>query len=142
MSEEELLDAPKDTVFINIRKLAALDIVLHGPTFILIEFGLGVFFCGVFGLISLFVFFRTPTHPLFSGLIGLVLAWIALNYVPLLLHAISLARRNSAEQEIAFELLHKDKYARKYTIQSLLLILPLFVPVLAIYQELQKRSHR
>lgn len=126
--------------FINIRKLAALDIVFHGSKLILAEFALGVVFCGVLGVFSLFAFFRNPSHPLFIVMLGVFLCWIALNYAPLLLYAISITRRKSAELEVAFELEHKDVYARKYTLQSALLVLPLVVPILALVQEVQKRS--
>ena len=129
---------PADTM-INIRKLAALDIAFHGPKFILVEFALGVFGCAALGLFSLyFGLFHGPNHSLFSILLGCFLLWIALNYVPLLIYAISIARHNSVQQEVAYELEHKDIYAKKYAIQSTLLLVPLVVPALAVYQEMQK----
>jgi hypothetical protein len=135
-------DSIKQEKFINIRKLAALDIVFHGARLILAEFIVAVVFCGFFGAFTFFAFFRNPDHSLFEVSIGFVLSWIAINYVPLLLYTISIVKRKSAELEVAFELEHKDFYARKYTLQSLLLVLPLVVPILAISQELQKRSRR
>ncbi|GCE21248.1 hypothetical protein [Dictyobacter kobayashii] len=140
MSSQQSRPAKKE-IFINIRKLAALDLVFHGSRFILAEFALGVFLCSGFGIFSLFAFFNNPGHPLFMMIIGLVLAWIALNYVPLLLYAISIVRHESARQEVAFELEHKATYGRKYTLQATgLLLLPLAVPALAIIQEIQRRS--
>jgi hypothetical protein len=131
----------KDAV-INIRKLAALDIAFHGPKFILVEFALGVIGCAALGFFSLyFGLFHGLNHSLFSVIMGCFLLWIALNYVPLLIYAISIVRHQSAHQEVAYELEHKDKYAKKYTLQSTLLLIPLVVPALAVYQELQKRSH-
>jgi hypothetical protein len=130
----------KGETFINIRKLAALDIVFHGPRKILAEFALAVGVCVILAIFSFSYFFRTPDHPLFAAILGLFFSWIALNYMPLLLYAIQIVRRKSAQQEVAFELEHKDTYARKYTIQSLLLLLPLIVPILAIVQEIQKRT--
>ncbi len=128
-------------VFINIRKLAALDLVFHGSRFILAEFGGAVIACGSLGVLSLVAFFRNPSHSVFPLLIGSVLCWIALNYVPLLLYAIDIVRHKSAQQEVAFELEHKDNYARKYTLQSVfLLLLPLIVPILSLVQERQKHS--
>src|SRR5215467_4344615 len=128
---------------INVRKLAALDIVFHGPTFILIEFGLGVFGCAALGLFSLyFGFFHGPGHSLFATLMGCFLLWIALNYVPLFLYAITLVSRKSTQEEVAFELAHKDRYAAKYTLQSTLLLVPFAMLLLAVYQELQKRGKR
>ncbi len=133
----------KNETIINIRKLAALDLVFHGPRRILAEFAGAVVVSGGLGIYSLFAFIRNPNHPFLTIIIGLVLSWIALNYVPLLLYAISIVRSKSAQQEVAFELEHKDIYARKYTLQSLwLLLLPLAVPILSLVQEIQKHSHR
>ena len=141
MQQQENGSIKRET-FINIRKLAALDIVFHGARLILAEFILAVVLCGFFGSLSLIAFFRTSDHPLFEVSLGFVLSWIAINYVPLLLYTISIGKRKSAELEVAFELEHKDFYARKYTLQSLLLVLPLVVPALAISQEVQKHSRR
>src|SRR5262252_2722946 len=99
---------------INIRKLAALDIAFHGPKFILIEFALGVFGCAALGLFSIyFGIFHSPNHSLFVAAMGCFLLWVALNYVPPLIYAISIVRHNSAQQEVAYELAHKDRYASK-----------------------------
>src|SRR5437868_10689000 len=108
MAQQES-DAFKNESFINIRKLAALDIVLHGPKLILAEFALAVCFCGALGVFSLFAFFRNSGHPLFSAIVGCFLSWIALNYVPLLLYAISIVKHRSAQEEVAFELAHRDR---------------------------------
>jgi len=134
MSEQEAQIAARETI-INIRKLAALDLVFHGSRFILIEFAAGVFLCGGAGAFALIGFARDAAHPLFTLIIGLVLSWIGLNYIPLLLYAINIVRRGSARQEVAFELAHKEFYGLKYTLQSLILILPLIVPVLTLVQE-------
>ncbi len=134
---------PKKETIINIRKLAALDLVFHGSRLILAEFALAVMVCGGLGGFGLLAFFRNPSHPLLTLILGLVLCCIALNYVPLLLYAISIVRHKSAQQEVALELEHKETYARKYTLQSVwLLLLPLVVPLLSLVQEIQKHSHR
>ena len=126
--------------FINIRKLAALDIAFHGPKFILIEFALGVIGCAALGFFSLyFGLFHGPNHSQFAVMMGCFLLWIALNYVPLLIYAISIVRHQSARQEAAYEL-ERREYAGKYLRQSTLLLIPLAIPTLAVYQELQKRS--
>jgi len=126
---------------INVRKLAALDIVFRGPKFILIEFALAVFGCAALGLFSLYYrFFHGPDHSLFAIIIGCSLVWIALNYVPLFLYAINIVRCKSAHQEVPYELKQKDQYAVKYTMQSTLLLIPLAMPMLAVYRELQKRG--
>jgi len=126
---------------INIRKLAALDIAFHGPTFILTEFALGVIGCAALGLFSLYYgLFHGPNHSLFAVLMGCFLLLIALNYVPLLIYTISIVKHKSARQEVVYELEHRDKYTGKYLRQSTLLLIPLAIPTLAVYQELQKRS--
>ena len=135
-------NAIKQETFINIRKLAALDIVFHGSRLILAEFALGVLGSGGFGAFSLFAFFHNSDHPFPEAFMSCFLLWIAMNYVPLLLYAISIVRGKSAQLEVAFELEHKDFYARKYTTQSVLLVLPLVVPVLAIVQEVQRRFRK
>jgi hypothetical protein len=131
-----------DPAIITIRKLAALDMVFHRPKLILAEFALGVFGSAALA-------FAIAAPGFFGGhfslnqilWIGYVLS-IGLNYVPLLLYAISIARRGSAQEEVAFELAHKERYARKYSGQSFLLLLPLVIPVLTIYQEWQKQGHQ
>ena len=133
-------DTVKDEAFINIRKLAALDIVFHGPKLILAEFVLTVGLSGALGVFCLSFFFRSPDHPLLAIILGVVLLWITVNYVPLLIYAIGFVRHKNAESEVAFELAHKERYARKYMLQSLLLAVPLVVPILAVVQERRKRS--
>lgn len=123
---------------ITIRKLAALDMVFHRPKLILAEFILGVF-----GSVALAFVIAAPgffaghwslTQIVVSGYI----LCIGLNYVPLLLYAISIARRGSAQAEVALELAQREHFARKYSSQSFLLLLPLVAPVLALYQEWQR----
>jgi len=131
----------KSETFINVRKLAALDIVFHGSRLILIEFALGMVVCAALGLWSFS--FLSPIHSTFMIIIGCFFLWVALNYLLLLLYAISIVRRKSAQQEVAFELAHKDTYARKYTLQTtMFLLVPLVLPLLAVYQEMHHRSRQ
>lgn len=134
-------DTYNDPTIINIRKLAALDIVFHGPKFILVEMAFGVFGAALGFAIAAPGFFAGH-FSLNQILVSSYVLFIALNYVPLLLHAISIARRKSAQEEVAFELAHKERYARKYTGQSFLVLLPLIVPILAIWQEWKKQARQ
>jgi len=113
-----------------VRKLVALDIVLHGPRFIMIEFGVGTPVILAFGL------------WLMSGslgyLLGVYLLLTGLNYVPLLIYAVLVVRGNSARRETEYGLAHDRHYVRKYSTQQLLLFVPLAVLVLAIVQELKR----
>jgi hypothetical protein len=123
---------------INVRKLAALDIVFHGPKFILIEFALAVFICASVGLSIL----HGANHSPLMIILGSFFLGVSLNYLPLLLYSINIVKHKSAQQEVAYELEHKDRYAGKYTLQSIILLLmPLAMLLLAVYQNVSKRSH-
>lgn len=126
----------------NVRRLVAYDIVLHGPRFILIEFGVGVP-----ALIALGVFVVTRAPTLDGGHIsalsialGAYFLSLALNYAPLLVHAVDLARKGSAAAEMGSELADSGRAARRYGLQQLLLIVPLFVFVLAIVQAIRGQN--
>ena len=126
--EENIL---KSGSVINVRKLAALDIVFHGPWLILAEFVFAVVVCAALGIWS----FLSPIHSPFMTIIGCYVLGVALNYVPLLLYAMSIVRQKSAHQEVAFELAQKDKYTGKDTLQSAHLLVPFALFLLAVYQE-------
>lgn len=120
----------KRETFINVRKLAALDMALHGARFILAEFALGVALCGAGGVWILARGDRSaPTL-----LLGVVLLSAALNYVPLLLHAIALARGGDPRAEVTRELEQRNRAFRKYTVQQLLILVPLAIVLLALIQ--------
>lgn len=128
---------------INVRKLAALDIVFHGPRFILIEFGGGVLLCLALGLWLTYIALplSQDTGPL-RLVTGLYILTLATNYTPLLIYAILIERRKSAQQEVAAELAERDRYTRMYGVQQALLLVPLAIPVLALVQEARARSKR
>lgn len=141
MSYQPVDDANHDPAIITIRKLAALDMVFHRPKLILVEFAFGVFVGAALALVVALPVFFAAHWSLLQILVSCYFLSIALNYIPLLLYSISIARRGSAQEEVAFELAHKERFARKYTGRSLLLVLPLVVPILALWQEWQKRGH-
>ena len=121
-------------MILQVRKLAAIDLALHGPRFILIEFGLGVAGCALIGALSLWSAIRLPARGIsWQFILGVALLWIALNYVPLLLHTIDLAKRGSARQEAAFEL-GRPELVRRYGLLQLWILVPLAVVVFAIAQ--------
>jgi hypothetical protein len=115
---------------INIRKLAAVDVAFLGPRVILAEFSIGVF-----GSLSLGVLTLVRTHSLGGTIIGAYLVCLGINYIPLLLHAISLVRHGTASREIADEIPKRREMFQKYRRQSLLLLLPLVAPIAAILQQ-------
>jgi len=130
----------KDPFFLNVRKLAALDIVFHGPRKILIEFLFTVGLGCVLTILSLSYFVRTHPHPFFALILSLIFLGIALNYLPLLFYTLRFIRHKNARSAVEPELAHKEQYARKYQIQSFLLFIPFVVFALAIIQERAKHS--
>jgi hypothetical protein len=114
---------------IDIRRLAAVDIAFLGSRIILAEFSIGVV-----GSLCLGVLTIVRTHSLGGTVFGAYLLCIGVNYVPLLLHAISLVKQGTASQEIADEMPEKNRMFRRYRRQSLLLLIPLVLPMLAIAQ--------
>lgn len=125
---------------INVRRLAAVDIAFLGPRFIVSEFVIGVF-----GSLGLGVFTLARTHSWGGTVFGAYLLSLGVNYVPLLIHAIDLARLGPARQQMADEVAQKQVVFRKYRRQSLLLLVPLVVPMLAVvqwWQPEQKDSSR
>src|SRR5271167_1106021 len=98
---------------LNVRKLAAIDLEFLGARFILTEFGVGVAASAALGLLTL----RASIHRFHSSrmtMLGVYLLLLGLNYVPLLLHAISIAGDGSAHLETADELGNKQAAMRKY----------------------------
>ena len=95
-----------------------------GTRVIVGEYAAGVLLCGALGILSV------SKHSL---ILGLPLLWIALNYVPLFLHSVDLARRGTARQEVAPELADQRE-ARSYSLRQLWILVPLAVDVLALLQ--------
>jgi len=122
-SEFRLTD--REGRIINVCKLVALDITLHGTKFILVEFGIGTPVIIAVGL------WLTISGPF---LLGLYLFLTGLNYVPLLFYAIVIVRARSAEGEVAYGLAHDRHYNRRYSTQQLIIFIPLVVLILALYQ--------
>ena len=107
---------------------------LHGPRLILIEFAVGVIGCAVLGGYSVALGVRLLAHGLTWQLfLGIALLWVALNYVPLLLHAIDIVRCGSARQEAAYELAHPE-IMRRYTVLQLWLLVPFAMVIMALAQ--------
>lgn len=126
---------------INVRKLAALDLVLHGPWFILAEFGFAVALGAALGVYLTYDgLFSSQGHSPVALIMGIYTLLLGINYVPLLLHAIDLVRHRAAADELAYELTRKDYYVRKYSIQQFLVLVPLALPILALQQGAQRRT--
>lgn len=109
---------------LNVRKLVALDMTFLGTRVIVAEYAVGVVLGLGIGILSLL-----------RGVywLGVPLLWIALNYVPLFLHSVDLARRGTARQEVAAELADL-RNARSYSYRQLWILVPFAVVLLALAQ--------
>ena len=123
-----------EVYMLDVRKLAAIDIAFLGPRLIIAEFALGVF-----GSLALGTFIALRSQGTSGRLLAIYLLSLGVNYVPLLLHAISLRRAGTARAEIADELAETKRAMGKYRRGSLLLLLPFVVPALAVVQERRRR---
>ena len=121
--------------FIDVRKLAAIDIVYRGERTILVEFGFGVFVLGTLGVaFLLFAHQRT----LLTTSIGVYLLFLGVNYIPLLAYSISLSLNNSARKEVEYELAHAGVFRRKYGVQQMLILVPMAIVLLAVIQRAKR----
>jgi hypothetical protein len=118
---------------INPRKLAAIDIVFLGSRFIIAEFAGGVLLC-----IGLGAFILLRAGSQWQLALGLYFISLGTNYVPMLAHAAAIAKRGSARAEIGDELNDKRRAMAKYRRQSILLLVPLLVALVALFQWCRK----
>lgn len=118
---------------INPRKLAAIDIVFLGHKLIVAEFAGGVLLATALG-----VFILVRAHSLRQLALGGYFITLGINYVPMLVYAVVIRRNQSAKAELGDELDDPRRAMAKYRRQSLLLMIPLLVPILAIVQKRSK----
>jgi hypothetical protein len=96
---------------------------------------LAEFLLGVFGPLLLGIFIATRSHSAGQVALAVYFVLLGVNYVPLLLYAITIPSVDVAREEVAAEIaLGKREAMRKYRRGSLLLLIPLVVPVLAVTQ--------
>jgi hypothetical protein len=114
----------------NPRKLAAIDIVFLGSKLIIGEFATGVLLSAALGI---FVLFRG--HSVWQVALGLYFISLGINYVPMLAYAVAITRQQSARAEFGDELKDEHRAMAKYRRQSVLLLVPLLVPILALVQQ-------
>src|SRR5579863_3053695 len=118
---------------INPRKLAAIDIVFLGSKVIIAEFAGGVLLSVALGA---FVLHRG--HSFWQFVLGAYLLLLGINYVPMLAYAVAITSGKSAKAEMGDELNDPRRAMAKYRRQSVLLLVPLLVPLLALVRERRK----
>jgi hypothetical protein len=121
----------------NARKLAAIDLIFLGPMVIITEFSAGVFLSAVLGI---FVLVR-GNQSLAQIVLGLYLISLGINYVPMLNYAIRISRAKSARAELGNEPDDERVAMAKYRRQSLWLLVPLIVPLMALAQSRKPQSN-
>jgi hypothetical protein len=122
---------------IRIRKLAAVDMLWLGAWVVVAEYAVGVALPVGLGLASIWMALSQPGgSPNQFGVFGLWLLGIAANYVPLLFYAVAIARAGTVEQEGRPEMVH----ARRYGVQQTMILVPLLVVVVALWQERSARG--
>ena len=117
-----------------LKKLAAIDIVFLGYRLVLAEYAFGVLFSVALGC---FVLLRS--HSFWQVALGTYFVSLGINYIPMLAFTISLANRENARAELADELTELRRAMSKYRRLSLLLLVPLSVPLLIAFAERHAR---
>lgn len=121
---------------IEVRKLAAVDMVWLGTRVVVAEYALGVVLPLALGVLSLRSGLATPGYSTWQVALSAWLVAISINYVPLFLFAVSMARSGTVMAIGTPEL----KHARRYGFQQVIILVPLLVVILAIAQELRRRN--
>lgn len=104
---------------IDLRKLAAIDIVFLGPKFVCAEYAAGVLLSLGLGVL---VLFRSSSR--WGVVLGIYLICLAVNYAPMLSWAVSIRNKRKAQAELGGELSELRRAMAKYRRQSLLLLVP------------------
>src|SRR5512143_2295863 len=123
---------------INVRRLAGVDMALHGQRIIIAEFALGVLLTAVLG-------FFTMLSVLAGGLVvnwqSVSAFWLfgtAANYVPLLIYAVLIARGGTVQTEGKAEMAE----IKRYSVQQFVILIPFVMVILALLQERRRKSER
>jgi hypothetical protein len=113
---------------VDFRKLAAIDVAFLGPKIILAEFAAGALFSIALGIFALF-----RSHSGSGIAIGIYLLCLGINYVPMFGYALGIGSRDNAKYTLGDELQQSRTEMSKYRRQSLLLLIPLSVPLFALF---------
>ena len=119
----------------NPRKLVAIDIVFLGSIFIIAEFASGVVLC-----VALGIFVLVRGNSFWQLALGLYIISLGINYVPMLIYALVITKYKSARTELGDELNDQRRAMAKYRRKSLLLLVPLLVPFVALRRERRRAS--
>ena len=114
---------------LNPRKLAAIDIAFLGARLFITEYAIGVLVAPALGVWTLL---RGGSY--WQLALGVYLILLGINYVPMLAYAVAISKGQSAQAEIGDELGDKRRAMARYRRQSAFLLVPLVVPITALWQ--------
>ena len=112
---------------IDLRKLAVIDIAFLGRKAIVAEYAAGVVLSTALG-----VFVLVRGHSFWQILLGVYFLCLGINYAPMLAYAMAIPTQERARKEMGGELADRGKAMSKYRRLSLLLLIPLVVPLLTL----------
>jgi hypothetical protein len=121
---------------INIRKLAAVDMAWLGAKIIIPEYVLGILGPFVLGVISIRSGLSIQTPISWVTVLGIWLVSIGVNYIPLFIYAVIIARAGTVKEEGGPEIVN----AKRYGVQQAMILVPFLVAIIAIVQEQSKRQ--
>jgi hypothetical protein len=116
---------------IEIRKLAAVDMVWLGAGVVIAEYALGVILPLALGTLSIRAGIAERPLMNWQTLLGIWLVTISVNYVPLFVYAVTIARARRVRDEGLAEIAN----ARRYGIQQVMILVPMLVVAVALAQE-------
>lgn len=123
---------------ISIRKLVDVDMVWLGKWIILSEYALGIILSLILGILSVRSGGLRIEHLGWSTILGLWLTGIAANYIPMFMYAVLIAKGGTIKEEGQPELAR----AKRYGIQQIVILIPLFVVIISLLQENRKRKNK
>lgn len=127
---------PRDYV-IDPRKLAAIHVITLGPTFAIGNFASTALLCLFLGALILW---RADSCQLFT--FGFYFICLSINYVVMLFFALQINDRESARAKISAEL-NKERVAMaEYRRQSIYLLIPVLVPIVALQRRYRSGLRR
>jgi hypothetical protein len=122
---------------IDPRKLAAIHVATLGPTFAISNFAGSALLCLSLGAVILW---RANSFQLFT--FGFYFVSLCINYAVMLHYALELNTRESVHSEISVELNKERGAMAEYRRQSIYLLLPIVVPIVALGRRYMSRPRR
>lgn len=121
---------------IDPRKLAAIHIATLGPTFAIGNLASTALLC-----LSLGAFLLSSANTYQQFTFGFYFVSLSINYILMLLYALEIKNREGARAEIGDELNRKGSAMAGYRRQSIYLLLPLVVPIVALQRHFRSGYH-